>query len=476
MGSGNFAGRKKSGLSLKNRLSLTYALFISIALLILTLVINHFAFLMFSRLVRNNINERSGEIVRAVAEQYNPLGNVFDKGALEAMGMHFVHEGYIVRVESTRGAVIWDARSCDMQQCADVIKTISDRMENQYRLDGKLQSRLYPVNFLGKTVGNVTIETYGPFFYSETELQFLSGLNRLLLGAGIFFTLLSVCISIPIASRIARPILRAGEAARHIARGNLSVRIQESCKTRELNELSRSINDLAGALEEGERRQKQLTGDVAHELRTPLTCLQGNFEAMIDGVLTPDRERLESCHEEIIRLVRLVKDLNLLSNLEGESEYHKSDFDLAKLAELTAGQFTGEALKKGISLVLDLNAAPLNADYNRIKQVLINLISNGLAYTDAGSVTVCVSPREGGAELSVRDTGIGIKAEELPRVFERFYRSDKSRNRGTGGAGIGLAIAAAIVKAHGGTITAESKGIGGEGSVFRVRIPALPVK
>ncbi|MDR1950315.1 MAG: HAMP domain-containing histidine kinase [Spirochaetaceae bacterium] len=472
-------------ISLKNRLSLTYAVFISIALLILTLIINRFTDIMFSRLIRDNIRERSGEIVSAIAEQYNPYTG-FDTVTLQAMGMYFVHEGYIITIEDSAGYPVWDARSCDMQQCTMVLSAISDRMENQYRLKGAWQNQGYPVFYLGERVGKVNIETYGPFFYSETELVFLSSLNRLLLIAGVAFILLSVGVSILLASSVARPIRKAGEAARHIARQHaggmsrdgLSFRINDTYKTRELNELSRSINDLARELEEGERRQKQLTADIAHELRTPLTCLQGNIEAMIDGVWEPTEERLVSCHEEIIRLTALVEDLKLLTSLEWEKlNLEKTGFDLARLVRLTAEQFLPAAREKGIEMVFDLRPCPVDADYNRLKQVFINLLSNAVKYTDAGTISLRAAPLAGeggpevgqGWEFTIADTGIGISPEELPHIFERFYRSDKSRSRNTGGAGIGLTIAAAIIRAHGGSIKAESTT--GGGSTFRVTLP-----
>jgi signal transduction histidine kinase len=286
-----------------------------------------------------------------------------------------------------------------------------------------------------------------------------------------------VAVSVFLAAALSRPILKASEAARLIAReytrisgGERSIRISETYKTRELHELSRAINELAQELEEGERRQKQLTADVAHELRTPLTCLQANVEAMIDGVWKPTEERLKGCHEEILRLTALVEDLQLLTSLEWENlVLDKTVFDLEKMLRQTAEQFIPAAGEKGIAIMLDLQSGPVNGDYNRLKQVVINLLSNAVAYTDRGSVTLRARPLSSGEgrqwEITVADTGIGISPEDLPHVFERFYRSDKSRNRRTGGRGIGLAIAAAIVKAHGGEIYAES---GGGGSLFRV--------
>jgi signal transduction histidine kinase len=536
-------------ISLKNRLALTYALFISLALGVLTLVINVFTGLVFNALIRENIAGKSQEIVRDIGDRYNPLSRSFDAFSIETMGMNFVHEGYIVTVEDENGGLVWDARSCDMRQCMDVISGIAGRMEKSFGINGALQKEQYPVSYSGGTVGKVTIETYGPFFYSETETKFLTSINRLLLAAGIVLTLVSVCVSTALSRAIARPVKKAGEAARQIAKvhsggmnpDRLVIRIPDHYKTRELAELSRSLNELAAELEEAESRQIRFTADIAHELRTPLTCLRGNIEAMIDGVYRPDKKHLESCHEEIMRLAGLVEDLNILTSLERETgdprelskKLHKTEFDLAKLLRVTAEQFRAAANEKGIGIKLKLRESPVSADYDRLKQVFINILSNAVKYTDRGSVTISIEEAGGGLppaahtvapppplrglrprnapgpggttspgpgktapsasdnptppgsggtaprrvrwQVTVADTGIGIPESDLPHIFERLYRSDKSRGRqtgsfGTGGAGIGLTIAAAIVRAHGGTISAESRAgeDGGTGSVFRV--------
>jgi signal transduction histidine kinase len=470
-------------ISLKQRLILTYAVFFSLALAVLAVIINYFFGLIFSDLVRNNIREKNAEIVRSISEQYDPLSDEFDSLSLEALGMYFVHEGYIVTVLDRRGNPVWDARSCDMRQCMDIISEITTRMESRISGGGGFQNLRYPLTYRNRPVGSVGIETYGPFFYNETEYEFLSSVNRLLFAVSLVFILLSAAVSVFLAAALSRPILKASEAARLIAREHAegragsgrSVRISEAYKTRELYELSSSINELARELDEGERRQKQLTSDVAHELRTPLTCLQANMEAMIDGVWEPTAERLADCHGEILRLNALVEDLRLLTSLEWENlSLDKSVFDLDKLLQQGTDQFLPAAREKGIGIILDSRPGTVYGDFNRLKQVFINLLSNGVKYTDRGTVTVTARPLgepEGNGqrwEVTVADTGIGIPAEDLPRVFERFYRSDKSRNRRTGGSGIGLAIAAAIVKAHGGEIRAGS-GPGG-GSVFRVVI------
>ncbi|MDR1325976.1 MAG: HAMP domain-containing histidine kinase [Treponema sp.] len=485
---------KKFELSLQKRLALTYALFISLALGLLTVIINVFTGFVFTALVKENIVEKSLEIVRAISGQYMPMSAGFNAASIETVGMYFVHDGYIVTVEDANGESVWNSRACDMRECMAVIDDISRRMEGRFGVNGAMQKQRYPIRYSGRTVGNVSIETYGPFFYSEAESNFLTSINSLLIIATLILTLASIVISILLSRAIARPVNKSAEAARQIAHAHsggikaaqgaaappLAIRIDERYSTTELAELSHSINELAAKLEEAERRQKQLTSDIAHELRTPLTLLQGDIEAMIDDVYKPDKARLESCHEEIIRLVRLIQDLNTLTSLEWETmTLNKTEFDVAQLLRVTVEQFKAAALDKGIEVKLSLmensdsGAFAITADYNRLKQVFINLLSNAVKYTDEGSVSLCVV-KAGGAdpaafwEFVVIDTGIGIPESDLPHIFERFYRTDKSRNSSTGGAGIGLTIAAAIVHAHGGTISVESPGPDGRGSVFRV--------
>jgi signal transduction histidine kinase len=461
-------------ISLKNRLALTYALFVCLSILVMGAVINRFAEKLFSSFVAKNINDESAEIADTIADFYNPRTRGFDVISVEAMGMHFVHQGYIVSVADLDGNTVWDARSCDMEQCAMVIDEIAFRMENEFGVGGALQTNQFLLSHKGKPVGRLSIETFGPFFYNESESAFLAGLNRFFLVSGGIFIVLSVLLSFFLAAQISRPVLKSAEAARRIAGGMFSARVPDTYRTRELRELSRSVNDLAAALENGERWQKRLTADIAHELRTPLTCLQGNMEAMLDGVWEPTPERLTSSYEEIVRLNKLVEDLNVLSLLEQENSIlHKTEFDLAQLAAAAAERFRQAAQEKGLAITVEERGAVMvNADYDRLTQVFTNLIANAVRYTGQGGIVVTTTESRNFCEAAVADTGAGLAEEELDRVFERFYRSDKSRGRtGTNasGAGIGLSIAQAIATAHGGRIRAERRS--GGGSVFTLRLP-----
>jgi signal transduction histidine kinase len=455
---------------LRNYIAGAYALFISLTILALGIIVNIFAEKLFSEYVKVNIQNANSEIVRSFTGQYNPFTRDFNLDGINTIGMHYLHQGYLISLDDTTGGNIWNVHDTDMQQCAIVINEITSRMENEYRIDGSFQNNEYIILSGQNPIGTVNIETYGPFFYQENEAAFLRTLNKFLVLAGIVFVLLSLGVSIGIASPLTRPIVQAKEAARRIAGGDFSTRVPENQVTRELRELARSVNELAGALENGEKWQKRLSSDVAHELRTPLTTLQGNIEAMLDGIWAPDAERLTSCHEEILRLHKLVEDLSLLSILERDNlVLHKTDFDLGELINKAVAQFLPLAREKGLELsarpAAGSPALPIYADYDRLMQVMANLLSNAVKYTESGSITVSAQrTAEKNYEITVADTGIGIPPEALPHVFERFYRSDASRSRGTGGAGIGLSIAAAMVAAHGGSITAASD----RGSVFRI--------
>jgi signal transduction histidine kinase len=452
---------------------LIYASFFCLVILLLAFIINRFAGKLFSGLITDNIAVESQKIAGSISGLYNPWTSSFDIYTVEAMGMYFVHEGYILSVEDIEGNMIWDARSCDMEQCAEVINEISVRMEQDHRMNGALQVSKYPLVSLSRDVGYVNISTYGPYFYSREESGFLRTLNRFLILAGILFILLNMVVSVFLATALSRPILRAADAAKHIAGGDLAVRVPNERGIRELHELSRSVNELAESLENGERWQKRLSSDIAHELRTPLTCLQGNMEAMIDGVWEPTQERLSSCYEEIGRLNKLVEDLSRLSILERENlVLRRTQFDLEKLLKAAAEQFVPAAREKGIRITVNVHPspAPFYGDYDRLTQIFINLISNAVKYTDSGAVTITAVPEAGGDHyaITVTDTGIGMEREELKHIFDRFYRTDRSRSRGTGGAGIGLSIAKTITEAHGGVISVESEI--GKGSAFTVTV------
>ncbi|XVU28628.1 sensor histidine kinase [Actinoplanes sp. CA-054009] len=274
-----------------------------------------------------------------------------------------------------------------------------------------------------------------------------------------------------IARQVSRPVRRLTGASQMLAAGMLDVRVRIKGES-ELARLAASFNTMAGALEESEARQRRLIADVAHEMRTPLSNLRGYLEALSDGVVEPSPELFASLHEETLLQGRILDDLQVLALAEaGDLGYTKTPADLTELAAAGVTAHQARAAEAGVTLTLEESPAVwVEADQGRLRQVLGNLLSNAIRYTDRdGRVTVRVRAAHGEAVLTVRDTGVGITAGDLPHVFERFWRADKARQRATGGTGLGLTIAHRIVTDHQGRIEVTSQPH--LGTTFTVRLP-----
>ncbi len=289
-------------------------------------------------------------------------------------------------------------------------------------------------------------------------------------GAAI---LVAVVVSLAASRRIAQPLERLLIAAQRIAAGHYRERAPVQGDY-ELARLAAQFNTMAAALEDAELRRVALIGDVAHELRTPLATIAGYVEGMLDGVVEPDEGAWALVLDEVNRLRRLAGDLQELSRVEaGQVALHLTAVAPAALSAAAVARLEPQFAEKGVALHVQVPAdLPLvNADLDRALQVLINLLGNALHYTPAGGeVTLQAMPADDAVQWEVRDTGIGIAAEHLPHLFERFYRVDKARARATGGAGIGLTICKALVERHGGRIWAASAGLG-QGATFAFTLP-----
>ena len=266
--------------------------------------------------------------------------------------------------------------------------------------------------------------------------------------------------------RFAAPLGDLIDAAESVEAGNYGVRVRAR-GPRELRSLASAFNSMSGRLESSERERRRLLADVTHELRTPLTVMQGNLEALLDGVYPADAEHVQPILEETRVLSRLVDDLRTLSVAEaGALTLHRESTDIGRLVVDTVASFRAQADRAGVSLTTAMEGIPsLDVDPLRLREVLSNLLSNALRYTPSGGrVDVAASASQGQVAISVHDTGPGIAPDDLPHVFERFYKSEESR-----GAGLGLAIAKSLVVAHGGEIEATSTL--GQGTEMRFTLP-----
>lgn len=305
------------------------------------------------------------------------------------------------------------------------------------------------------------------------DLEFRRGINILMIMGGVLAVLVAVIAGYVISVRLTAPLKAMTLAAKRMEQGSLTQRVPILSED-EIGELGEALNHLAFALESQENLRKRLTADVAHELRTPLASIRSHIEAFQDGVIEPSPGNIESIHEEIIRLGSLVDDLGQLAQVEADkAALSLAPGSLFAVVEKVVGNFQPLFSEKGVELSLTPAAALPEAmiDADKMAQVFYNLLSNALKNTDrGGQVGVSVaSSAAGGVRAQVRDTGIGIGEADLPHVFERFYRADKSRSRATGGAGIGLTVVKELVEAHGGIVTATSTP--GNGSVFAVELP-----
>jgi len=276
--------------------------------------------------------------------------------------------------------------------------------------------------------------------------------------------------------RILRPIQAMTRASQRISAGDYHERIEPPSQD-ELGTLAASFNQMAGVLERTERLRVELIGDVAHELRTPLSSIQSTLEGIVDGVLQCEPATFLGLEREVSRMQRLVRDLEDLSLVEtGQVLLDLRPVAVSELVEAVAHRLRPQFEDKDVTLCLEIPAVlpHLQADPNRLTQVLINLLGNALQYTSpGGEVTVRARSDRAEVTISVQDTGVGISAEHLPHIFERFYRVDKSRSRAGGGSGIGLTIARHLVEAHGGQMWAASPGPN-RGSTFTFALPHSP--
>ncbi len=273
-------------------------------------------------------------------------------------------------------------------------------------------------------------------------------------------------------ARLIVPLSDLVQAADAVAAGDLGVRVEDTGRGG-MGRLARAFNHMTAELELADRRRRNLTADVAHELRTPLHVIQGNLEGVLDGVYEPTPAHIEATLSETRLLARLIEDLRVLSLAEaGELPLAVEVVDLHDLLTDVQTSFSGQAEAAGIELRVGLPAERLTVrgDAGRLDQVLSNLVANALRYTPPGGrITLAAQQAENGVQISVCDTGQGIAPEDLPYVFDRFWRGDAARKRGAAGSGLGLAIARQLVRAHEGTIDVQST-VGG-GTCFSVNLP-----
>ena len=314
-----------------------------------------------------------------------------------------------------------------------------------------------------------------PFQGNPRELEFIERTNLTLLYGALIGAVIALFLGIFLSRTITRPIRELTRATHAVSKGDLTQQVSINSKD-ELGELGKAFNKMSTELSRAVNTRKQMTADIAHELRTPLSLILGHAEAVHDGVLPPTKENFEIIREEASRLDHLVEDLRTLSLADaGELPINKQRIEPGQLLQEVASRYRVEIKKKNIELKLDIasHLPALELDPGRMTQVLTNILDNALRHTpESGQIVLSAVQLNDQVKITVEDNGQGLPPEDISRIFERFYRTDSSRQRddkGSGGSGLGLAIAKSIVQAHNGQLLAESEA--GQGLKIIISLP-----
>ncbi len=308
----------------------------------------------------------------------------------------------------------------------------------------------------------------------EKEEKFLNRITAIIIFVSLFILIASLIFSYFFSLKLTKPVDALSKAASEIETGRYNSRVAV-VGSDEFSRLSRSFNKMAESLENNDLWRKQIVADSAHELRTPVSLIQGNLEMILDGVYKADREHLQNIYDETLVLSQLIKELQQLSSAEsGSMILNIEKISITNLVESVLEIFKAGEVKENIKLnnKIDLNLPLVNGDSQKLKQVLSNIIANAFMHTpEGGSIEIRGFEKGNNIQIEVKDTGSGIEEKDLEKIFERFYRTDSSRNRVSGGSGLGLAISREIIKLHKGSIFAESSL--GKGTTIKILFPLI---
>ena len=464
---------KLKKLKLNKKLILSLVSLIIIVILSIALSINSVFNKKFEQyIIRNNENEISN-IIDSIRSKY--VNGEWELSSIQQIGEDSINKGIFVDLYDKDSNLVWGAMTYNKNMCHMVMGSIENNMNYMINKNkSNYTEKLFEIkNLDNEIIGNIKIGSYGLLYYMDNDVDFLKEINKVITSIGIVMVLITIFIAILISNNISKPVEVVSNMANLIGDGDYDNKIDYDSNIVEIDVLIKSINNLSAKLEEQENLRKRLTTDISHELRTPLTSIQTHLEAMIDGIWEPDTERLNSVNEEVIRLTNLVNQLQNLAKFDSE----KSKLNLAKvnvknLIMNVVYNNQGKALEKNINIECDLESIDSYLDKDKISQVIVNLLSNAIRYSNNGGKIFISSYKENNnLKIQFKDNGIGIPKENIKYIFERFYRVDESRSKNTGGIGVGLTIVKSIIDLHQGTIEVRSEL--NKGSEFIVILPNL---
>lgn len=329
--------------------------------------------------------------------------------------------------------------------------------------------QLAPINVDGTVVGRAQLR-FPTSGLPAPERQVRDALGRTAVAGAGLAALAALTVAVFVSRRVTRPLVALTDAARRLEGGDRDARAGLVDAPGELGELASAFDQMAEALRREDELRRTLVADVAHELRTPATILRASCEEIVDGLADPTPERMASLHEEVLRLGRVIEDLEALASAQSAGLHLRRDaVDLAEVAARAVALLRARFDESALSLSLMTTSAMVQGDADRLLQITVNLLTNAMKFTPrGGAVTLAVEQVDGLVRLDVSDTGHGITPEELPHVFERFWRGAGAER--TAGSGIGLAIVAELARTHGGRVSVQSEP--GQGTTFSVLLPS----
>ena len=464
-------------LSLTKKLSLGFLLTAIVSIIIASLISNYMIDKKFNNYLIDEHKAKIDKIATIIDGLYDEQTGFSINGKEEILRYSSAEKLYI-EVKNKDGVVVLTSGTSNLQNKTMTMDSMMDSMMNSMMNNfssinpGQYTEDKYPLLKNNQEIGSIVFGYYGTSYLNSASLTFKMTLNHSYFLSIFIALIFGLIVSIFLSKQISSPLIKITHTANRIRNGDLEARLKVISKTKEIDDLTTSINYLGETLQTQECLRKRLTSDMAHELRTPLTNLKTHVEALLDKVWEPTDEILTSFYEEIERLIKLIEGLNDISKLEQTNLIlNKSNFNLSlelrKIVTYFEPLYANSNLKISSNL---LSNVEVFMDKEKFTQVMYNLLSNSLKYLkENGEVLVTLKHENESVIIEVKDTGIGISEKDLPFIFERFYRSDESRNKNTGGSGIGLTITKAIVEGHNGTINVKS--ILHTGSTFVLTFP-----
>ena len=421
---------------------------LSIAFITITtnLSINYF----FSDYIRDSRSRDDVKVVQYVEQVYSNYEE-FNSESLMIIMHYAFSEDVVIQIRDRDNNISWNSSTFGIDY------GIKDEYINN---ESNFSFRNYLFMYNGENIGSIDVGRPKSIISNIEDEKFLITINSIFGIASLLTLFIAYRSSNSISKKFLNPIYVIKENAKLIEQGKYKKLNEVETNTFELNELSVTVKELAERLNYQEALKRRMTTDIAHELRTPLAAIQSHIEAFMDGVWEPNDERLAVIHGEILRLTHLIKELSELSIVEDdEIKLYADNVDLSVTLNDITDSYEPMFIEKNIKLNKNIqDNIVIVGDIDYLKRIFANILSNAYKYTNEnGTVNVSLSQINDKIKISVSDTGIGIPKEDLKHIFERFYRSDLSRARETGGTGIGLTITKALVEAHGGTIKIDSE-------------------